>query len=497
MIEGLNDDYLSLLAYYFGEGGFRRLMRQGATLTHLDYGPNVDAAAATAMVFTGAAPSVNGIPAERIYNQTAMRSESVLNSPSTLGNFTNETYSPANLQVSTLADEVRLDAAGTGWAYSLAPNPVQAIIMAGHAGNSAFWINDTKGTWATTTYYKDVPRTISSRNYSRPLAAVLDTMVWVPLLNPTAYPDVPDYKQQYPFRHSFPRKDADRYDRFIASPKANAEVTALAVDYINSMQFGQRGPVDMLSLAYTVAPYPYTRDADNRMETLDSYLRLDRDLATLFATIDKKVGAGNALIFLAGFPAQNNGPRDDEKWGVPTGEFSPRKAMSLLNMYLMALHGNGDWVTGYFNRNFYLNTALIKQNSLDLATVRSEAAEFLTRMSGVTAVNKIDDIIAARAGDNPQALKRNTFIDHSGDLLVCITPGWVIADENTSTDDSQPSVIRDAYIPSAAFIMGPGVKPMVIDTPVDARSIAPTVSRLLRIRSPNAASLPALREITR
>ena len=274
-------------------------------------------------------------------------------------------------------------------------------------------------------------------------------------------------------------------------------MTALAVDYINSMQFGQRGPVDMLSLAYTVAPYPYTRDADNRMETLDSYLRLDRDLATLFATIDKKVGAGNALIFLAGFPAQNNGPRDDEKWGVPTGEFSPRKAMSLLNMYLMALHGNGDWVTGYFNRNFYLNTALIKQNSLDLATVRSEAAEFLTRMSGVTAVHTIDDIIAARAGDNPQALKRNTFIDHSGDLLVCITPGWVIADENTSTDDSQPSVIRDAYIPSAAFIMGPGVKPMVIDTPVDARSIAPTVSRLLRIRSPNAASLPALREITR
>lgn len=493
MVEGLNDDYLSLLGDYFTEGGFRRLMRDGATLSHLDYGPGVDAAAATAIVFTGAAPSVNGIPSAKIYDDKAKKGVSVMLDPATMGNFTDETYSPSAILVSTLGDEVRLDAAGTGWVYSVAPEPTQAIVMAGHAGNSAIWINNTKGTWATTTHYKDVPRAISARNYSRPLAAVLDTMVWTPLLAPTLYPDVPDYKKQYPFRHSFPRKDIDRYERFNASAKANTEVTAVAREYLSTMQFGERGPVDMLNLAYTLAPYPYTRDADNRMETLDSYLRLDRELASLFATIDKKVGAGNALIFLAGFPAQNTGPREDEKWGVPSGEFSPRKAMSLLNMYLMALHGNGDWVSGYFNRNFYLNSRLIKEHNLDAAAVRAEAAEFLTRMSGVSSVHTIDDIIAARAGDNAQALKRNTSVSHSGDVIVNITPGWVIVDDDNTPDGVAPAVARDAYIPSAAFIMGPGVKPQIIDTPVDARTIAPTISRLLRIRSPNSASLPALR----
>lgn len=492
MVEGLNDDYLSLLGNYFTEGGFRRLMRDGATIPHLDYGPGVDAAAATAIIFTGAAPGVNGIPAAQVYDEKARKGVSVMLDTATMGNFTDETLSPSAILVSTLGDEVRLDAAGTGWVYSIAPDPTQAIVMAGHAGNSAVWINDTKGTWATTTHYKDVPRTISTRNYSRPLAAMLDTMAWTPLLSPSVYPDVPDYKKQYPFRHSFPRKDIDRYDRFKASAKANAEVTSLAKDYLTTMQFGERGPVDMLNLAYSVAPYPYTRDADNRMEALDSYLRLDRDLASLFATIDKKVGAGNALIFLAGFPAQNTGPRDDEKWGVPSGEFSPRKATSLLNMYLMALHGNGDWVSGYFNRNFYLNQRLIKERNLDAAAVRAEAAEFLTRMSGVSSVHTVDDIIAARAGDNAQALKRNTSVSHSGDIIVNITPGWVIVDETAPEGVASP-VARDAYTPSAAFIMGPGVKPQVIDTPVDARTIAPTVSRLLRIRSPNAASLPALR----
>jgi hypothetical protein len=36
-----------------------------------------------------------------------------------------------------------------------------------------------------------------------------------------------------------------------------------------------------------------------------------------------------------------------------------------------------------------------------------------------------------------------------------------------------------------AFIMGGGVDAQVIDTPVDATSIAPTVTQVLRIRSPN------------
>ena len=39
----------------------------------------------------------------------------------------------------------------------------------------------------------------------------------------------------------------------------------------------------------------------------------------------------------------------DPRFNIPTGEFSSKKAVSLLNMYLMALYGNGSWVNGYFN----------------------------------------------------------------------------------------------------------------------------------------------------
>ncbi len=137
MVEGLNDEYITLLNDYLCDGGFRRLMRDGVTIANLDYGPGVDPAAATAMVFTGAAPSVNGISGAKIYDATTRRGQNILTDPSTIGNFTGETLSPKGILVSTLGDEVRLDAAGTGWVYSAAADPVQAIIMAGHAGNSA------------------------------------------------------------------------------------------------------------------------------------------------------------------------------------------------------------------------------------------------------------------------------------------------------------------------------------------------------------------------
>lgn len=494
MVQGLNADYLELLSDYFTQGGFKRFLTQGVQISDLDYGTQLDPAAATAVIFTGATPATNGIPAEYIYDSDAHRAMPTLNDPAKMGNYTDQTLSPASIAVSTIGDEVKLDAAGTGWVYSIAPNPSQAIIMAGHAANSAFWLDDRTERWATTTHYKDVPKAIASRNYRTPLSSRIDTMAWEPLLNPAVYPDIPAYKVPYPYRHTFSAKDLNRFDRFKASPKVNHEVTAIATDYLESMQWASRGPVDMLNIAYTLAPYTYTHDNDNKLETLDSYIRLDRDLETLLTAIDKKAGAGNSLVFLIGHPAPTASRREDEKWGIPTGEFSTRKALSLLNSYLMALHGNHEFISGYYNGSFYLNKRSIKDTGLDPSEVREEAAEFLAKMSGVSHVFTIDDIIAARAGDNAQALKRNTSVKHTGDIIVAINPGWEIVDDtNTQTTAPRHTTVRDNFVSSPAFIIAPSIAPKKITVPVDARAIAPTIARILRIRSPNAASLPALK----
>lgn len=493
VVEGLSMDYLELLRSRFPEGGFRRLMEQGVTITDLDYGTPLDGAAASAMIFTGTSPAVNGIPASAVYDPETRRPTPVLLDQATIGNFTDETLSPKSLTASTLADELRIDGGGLGYVYAIAPDATQAIVLGGHAGNSAFWINDATGKWATTTYYKDLPAPAQNMNHREPTEYRLDTLQWVPSVAVDKLPDLPSYKKLYPFRHTFPRSSALRYKAYKNSPAVNTDITRLASDYIHILSLGKRESTDMLNLAYTLQPFMYGRDADTRAEAMDSYLRLDRDLARLFSTIDTKgPGMDNTLVFIAGTPITNRSRRDDDKWGLPFGEFSSRKAVSLLNMYLMAIHGNGEWVSGYHDGQLFLNHKLIKERNKDLRAMRDESARFLTRMSGVTNAWTIDDVIDRRATERPDAMRRNTLVTAAGDVFLTIAPGWQETDDDSDTDAPRTTV-RAASAVAPAFILAPGGKPATITSTVDARAIAPTVAGILRIRSPNGASLPRLR----
>jgi len=494
VVEGLSMDYLDLLRSRFSEGGFKRLLEQGITITDLDYGTPLDGAAATAMVFTGASPSVNGVPSAAVYNPETQRLTSIFNDKETIGNFTDETLSPKALTASTIADELRIDGGGLGYVYAIAPDAAEAIILGGHTGNSAFWINNDNGKWSTTTFYKDLPAPAQNLNHREPTEYRLDTLQWTPSTAVDKLPDLPSYKKLYPFRHTFPRSDTFRYKAYKSSPAVNTDVTRLASDYVNILALGKRESMDMLNLAYTLQPFVYGRDPDTRAETMDAYLRLDRDLARLFATIDEKgPGMDRTLVFLAGTPLTTRTRRDDDKWNLPFGEFSSRKAVSLLNMYLMAIYGNGEWVSGYHGGQLFLNHKLIKDRNKDLRAIRDESARFLTRMSGVTNAWTIDDVIDRRATENPDAVRRNTHVGTAGDVFVSISPGWQEVDDDSTTDEPA-TTMRSTAAAAPAFILMPGEKHgLTVSTPVDARILAPTISGILRIRSPNGASLPRLR----
>jgi len=496
MIDGLDNDCLELLQSRFSRGGFNRLGRESLVLLNTDYGTSVDGTAATAMIFTGAAPAVSGIAGAEIYDREAHRAVSVLHDPSTIGNYTNGTYSPAALRVSTLADEIRVAAGGVNVVYSIAPEAAEAIIMAGHSGNAALWLDGRTGNWASSTFYRDMPASVSTRNRLRPLAMRLDTMCWQPSLAPTDYPDLPDHLKHYPFRYVFPGGNPDRLERFKQSPLMASEITDVAIDLMNSLNMGSHDGTDMLSLYYTLQPFDYGKNSDTRVELMDSYIKLDRDIERLLSAVDRRAGAGNSVVFLASTPPRTRTRRDDEQWRIPYGEFSTRKALSLLNMYLMALHGNGEYVAGYHRGEFYLNHKLLKDRELDAAAVRDEAAAFLLRMTGVGSAYTIDEIARGHAGVNAEAMRRNTDLRNSGDIRISVLPGFDLIDDYNNTPDPQrtPQAHRAVGTTAPVFILAPQLEARRVDTPVDARRIAPTVARLLRIRSPNAAGAPAFRE---
>ena len=90
---------------------------------------------------------------------------------------------------------------------------------------------------------------------------------------------------------------------------------------------------------------------------------------------------------------------------------------------------------------------------------------------------------------------RNGFHrDFSGDLWLEIRPGWEMVHEDRN---GTREYIRNNAIPAPVIFFGRNIKPERITRQIKVTSIAPTVSSILRIRSPNAASEEILPEFWR
>ncbi len=488
MVDQLRTDYIDYLRDLFGEKGFNRLLNNGVYFKDVDFkAPVKDAAAGTALIYSGTYPSINGIPGAKVYDPEKKELRSPLHDPNALGNFTDETYSPVGLRVSTLADELAVDGAGLGYIFSLAPDPEQAIIMAGHAGSSAFWIDSNSGKWSSTTYYRENPKTIRNRNTNASISSRLDTLQWRPLLPLEKYPALPAQKKFFPFSYRFPKGDRNVFSRFKDSPLVNTEVTDVAIDYLNTLKLGNRGDViDMLNVAYTAEPWAYTADGDSRLELEDTYLRLDRQIGRLLEAIDSGVGLHNTVIFLSSTGYYADPSSYDEKYNLPGGTFSTKRATSLLNAYLSAKHGGGQYVKAMHEGGIYLDHATLEQHQTDPAEAAREARDFLCRMAGVAEARTYREILAAAS---PETEARRLSLDPrtAADLYLSFTPGWNVVDDLKYPPSS--SMTRDMAVNTPAIIMAPGVeKKQTVSSPVDAAAIAPTLAGLIRIRAPNGAS---------
>lgn len=486
VVDQLRTDYMEYLQNLFGEKGFRRLMRQGVYLKDVDFKASpLDAVSATAMIYTGTYPNANGVTGAVVRSSTERTLTPSLYDKSVMGNFSSDQYSPSALRVSTISDEIEVDGAGVGAIYAITTDPGQAVIMAGHAGDGAFWLSPENGKWATSSYYKDVPSVMTARNYSQSVSSKLDTMQWRPSLPLEKYPGLPAQKKYYPFRHTFPTSEKDVYRKFAGSALSNREITDVAIDYIEKLKLGNRGEtIDMLSLTYTAAPFKYAKDGDYRVELEDTYVRLDSQLARLLEAIDKNVGADNVFLFLTGTGYYDDAAPYDAKYRIPGGEFSVKRAVSLLNSFLAAKFGNGNYVDTYYDGQIYLDRKSITSAGLDLDEVAALSRDFLGRMLGVSQVRTTSDILEGKS-ETDRSLRLIYDPVHGGDLYMLFSPGWTVTDDLRYPQVSKN--VRNGIFTTPAFFFGGDLPAVTIGEAVDAIRIAPTVTQRLRIRSPNGS----------
>lgn len=492
-IDQLRGDYIEYFYNTFGEKGFKRLMNQGMVYNNIRFEfNNVNQSSSLATIFTGSNPCFNGITGNKVYDMENKKEISCLNDPAFIGNYTKDNYSPKNLFGSTIGDELKIASKGRSDVYAIAPDAESAIISAGHAANGAFWVDNTNGKWATTTFYKDVPWYVDRYNNGvESLASRVESMVWAPTLPMTGYKAFPYILDEIPFRYTFNSKTANCYINLKTTPFINKEVTRLAGQFLENGAFGGRSCPDMLAVTYYAGNYNKLMDKEYTAEIQDTYIQLDKDIEKLLDVVDKKVGLVNTLVVVTGTGYYNSIETYSDGLNLSGGEFHPDRCTALLNMYLMAIYGQKPWIKGYYNQQIFFNRKLIEDSKLDLNEIQSKAAEFVLEFSGVQHVTTDRRLRSGYWNENTANFRNGTHHLNRGDLIIELQPGWKIIENDTD----KPSVVRNNAVIAPLIFMGNGLKPTHIYREVKATEIAPSITHILRIRPPNGCNDAPLHEL--
>ena len=163
-------------------------------------------------------------------------------------------------------------------------------------------------------------------------------------------------------------------------------------------------------------------------------------------------------------------------------------------MYLMAIYGRDNkWVDKIYNGQVYLNRELIKQKQISLQEIQDKAAEFVSEFTGVQEVYTSYQIQHGQWNPVMEYYKNGYTKETSGDLFIELQPGYKIVNEQDASFKEKQ--VRNNAIVCPVIFFGNNIKAERIKRTIKATEIAPTVSYIMRIRSPNAAREEALSEL--
>lgn len=502
VVDGMKYDWIERYWNLFGEGGIKKLIRQGTNYTETSV-PFLlaDAGSSNASISTGAPPAIHGIVAENWYNR--LRREQVNCTKDYLvrsigSNNDNGKHSASHLLANTIGDQIILSSDYKGKVVSVSFRAEPAILLEGHIPGSAYWFDTPSGNWITSSQYANaLPEWVNNFN-ARNSASHYLTRDWELLLADNLYsgcpPDDNDLETGYynqfktfPYKLSRIRRESLGQDNEILGmmPFGNTLTTDFAITALLEEGLGKNQTTDLLWVSYTAINQITKLFGPDSREVADALLRLDMDIQRLLYQIEETIGKDKTLIFLTSTHGSSMDPDYSRALNLPGGFFRYRNAVALLNSYLSAIYGEGNWIESYVMHQIYLNETLIDQKNLSFTIIQDQASRFLTHFDGVARAIPADRLIRGEVTSPWGDLVQNSYNpDRTGDIVVILQPGW-IEEENTDSDSGSP-YSYDTHVPLTWY--GWKVPKQTINRPVTLLDIAPTLSHLLNISSPSGAT---------
>ena len=527
-VDQLRSDLIDRYSAGYGEGGFRRLLDNGAFYIDAHHRhANTETVVGHATLATGTDPAIHGMVAnvwldratgELVYNVEdddypllgdggGVDAATEIDPTQKLA--TTQGRSPRGIRTTTISDEISLSLGPKAKVFGVSIKDRGAITMAGHTG-TAYWFSKAASQMVTSNYYMDTyPDWVNDWNAKGVPQAYADTS-WELQAEPSTYlfgdaddakweTDFPGYGRTFP--HPFGPADGKYFTTFLTlSPAGDEIVVDFAKELIGTEDIGTDDVTDYLSVSFSSTDYVGHIFGASSLEAEDNLHRLDRTLSDLFSYIDKTVGLDRTLVVLSADHGASEAPGYLNSLGIGGQYFNfddidrTEAIANLKSRFGIA----EDLVDQFFQPYLYLNRDVIAAKGLDLAEVTRGVAEELRKMPGIAYAVSSEDLRAGAVASTPvtDAVLANFNEDRSGDIYVVFEPHWFVADfDGASVTGSHGSPWRyDTNVP--IIWMGPGVPSGRIERYVETVDVALTIAAYLGVRQPTGARGKVMTEIT-
>lgn len=511
VVDQMRWDYLYRYQERFGDNGFKRLMREGFNCenTMLNYIPAVTAIGHTS-IYTGSVPAIHGIAGNDFHidgKQTYCTDDAAV---ATVGSNSDAgKMSPHNLKVTTIGDELHLATNYRSKVISVSLKDRASILPGGHTADGAYWFDAETGNFITSTYYcKDLPGWLKQFN-DRQLAKHYLSQDWETLYPTESYKnstaDNNSYENPFPGADTptmpvatSKLMDSEGLGLIRNTPYGNTLTIDLALAAIDGERLGNRGETDMLAVSLSSTDYIGHQFGTYAIETEDTYLRLDRDIARLLAALDQEIGKGEYLLFLTADHAAAHNFKFLTDKGIPAGGWDIGKTKAALNSHLKAeFKTDCNLVSGLLNYQIFLDNEKIDSLGISKENVVAAAIDYIKRGEGVyCAVEQENAGTATLPSPIKDRIVNGYYPGRSGEIQIIMQPGWYgLESEATGGTDHGVWHPYDTHVPLIFF--GSGINPGATFTPVEITDIAATVCALLHIQMPDGCIGKPVTELTK
>jgi predicted AlkP superfamily pyrophosphatase or phosphodiesterase len=514
VVDGLPQEQVQRYRHQFGQGGFRRLLEEGAWFSdaHHAHGITVTAAGHAA-ILTGAYPYQHGIIGNHWIDPASNREMYCTEDPRHryLGDEVTQPdngTSPANLRVTTLGDELRYATGSAAKVLAVSGKDRGAILLAGRTGTAYMYMDETGNFASSSWYMNEHPAWVREHQARRPQDRYFNTD-WKALLPAAAYAgDVhdehqrakPDAPRALPFRFGAAggKPDADYYNALRGSPFLDELTLEFARAAIVGENLGRNpaGVPDLLGVslsAHDIINHGYGPESKMSHDHLQ---RLDRMLAGFFGFLDQRIGLDNVLVLLTADHGFANVPEFSTERKLDAGRLDFDRMVAALDLHLGGRFGVDKLVRNASIPHVLLDYGKIERRGLRRAEVEDAAARFLLGVPGVADVytrTQLEQGVGATRLD--LLMRRAWHRQVAGDLMVVVKPHWVYSSGSAGASHGTPYTY-DTNVP--LMIMGRRwIRPGAVSRYAEVVDIAPTLAHLLRVRPPAASEGRALTEILR